>query len=161
MNHGRLQAGKLQFHDDSKGALTVCLKGYMTVEASLVMPIVLMLCFLILLTAFFLYNRCAVSQDLYLLSFRGSRLTYAEENYGEVIYSIAKDAEVDTAYLTERLSDRQGYYPFFHSTDYGVHTGEAVTLYASGYGGTLAMQKKAERINIMQLSAESRSANGK
>lgn len=56
--------------------------GYMTVEASFLMPMVLFLYLLIILCGFFLYNRCIISQDNYLLAFRGSRFTEASDNYG-------------------------------------------------------------------------------
>ena len=62
------------------------LKGYLTVEASFVMPLVIFLYLLIILCGFLLYNRCIISQNDYLVAFRGSRFTEAGINYGEVIY---------------------------------------------------------------------------
>lgn len=48
------------------------LNGYFTVEASLIIPtVILLIAFLFYLT-FFLYNRCVLSQDAYVLAFRGS-----------------------------------------------------------------------------------------
>lgn len=46
--------------------------GFFTVEAAVIVPLTIFLfCFLFYLT-FYLYNRCVVSQDAYLLAFRGS-----------------------------------------------------------------------------------------
>ena len=61
-------------------------KGYLSLEASMILPIVLFLYFLIILAALYLYCRCAISQDTFLLCVRAERFTYGENNYGEVIY---------------------------------------------------------------------------
>ncbi len=47
-------------------------KGYFTVEASLVMPLVIFLIGFIFYLTFYLYNRCVIAQDTYALAFRGS-----------------------------------------------------------------------------------------
>lgn len=47
-------------------------KAYFTVEMSLVFPIVLFIMVLLIHFAFFLYGRCLLSQDTYLLAFRAS-----------------------------------------------------------------------------------------
>ncbi len=47
-------------------------EGYFTVEASLVMPLVIFLIGFIFYLTFYLYNRCAIAQDTYVLAFRGS-----------------------------------------------------------------------------------------
>lgn len=64
--------------------------GYFTVEVSFVMPVVLFLYFVILTSALFLYSRCTVSQDCFLIGMRGARFTWAKEDYGEVIYGDEK-----------------------------------------------------------------------
>lgn len=46
--------------------------AYFTVEAAMIMPVVLMLLAFIFHLTFYMYNRCVVSQDTYLLAFRGS-----------------------------------------------------------------------------------------
>lgn len=48
------------------------LKGYFTVEATLVFPIVLMSVVLVIRILFFQYNRCLMEQDIGVLAFRGS-----------------------------------------------------------------------------------------
>ena len=89
--------------------------GYLTVEASFVMPIVLFLYLLVILLAFFLYNRCVISQDLYILALRGSRFTDHGSFYGEVIYGDMAEKGTDTDYLRETLADRLQYYRFMIS----------------------------------------------
>ena len=46
--------------------------GYFSVEASMIIPLVIFLFSFLLYLTFYLYNRCVVSQDVYLLAFRGS-----------------------------------------------------------------------------------------
>ncbi len=41
-------------------------------EASMVMPVVILLIGMVFYLTFYLYNRCVVAQDTYLLAFRGS-----------------------------------------------------------------------------------------
>ncbi|MDE6202091.1 MAG: pilus assembly protein, partial [Lachnospiraceae bacterium] len=61
-------------------------KGYFTIEAALIMPLILFLYVIIILTALFLYCRCAISQDNFLLGMRAAGFSYGEDNYGEIIY---------------------------------------------------------------------------
>jgi hypothetical protein len=48
------------------------ISAYMTVEASLIMPMVLCICVILIYVSFFLYDRCCFSQDAYVLCFRES-----------------------------------------------------------------------------------------
>lgn len=48
------------------------LKGYFTVEATLVMPIVVCIMALLCYLGFFMYNRCLLEQDAYRIGLRGS-----------------------------------------------------------------------------------------
>lgn len=126
-------------------------KGYLTVEASFVMPIVLFLYLLVILLAFFLYNRCVISQDLYLLALRGSRFTDRSSLYGEVIYGEMEEKEVNTDYLQEALTDRLQYYPFYRQQEGNIHTDDGdIEIETSGYGGTLTVNKRLERLNIRE-----------
>ena len=86
--------------------------GYLTVEASFLMPMVLFLYMLVILCGFYLYNRCVISQDNYLLAFRGSRFTDAAENYGEVIYGETEETDPDESYLKSRMAKKASLYPF-------------------------------------------------
>lgn len=66
--------------------------GYFTIEAAFILPIVLFIYLVIILSAMFLYCRCVISQDEFLLSMRGGRLTLGEEKYGEAIYGSEAEA---------------------------------------------------------------------
>lgn len=46
--------------------------GYLTVEASLIMPIVLYVCIAIIYLGFFQYDRCLMRQDAYRAALKGS-----------------------------------------------------------------------------------------
>lgn len=48
------------------------LHGYMTVEAALILPIVLCIYTLLIYTGYYLYNRCVATQDAYVLCYRES-----------------------------------------------------------------------------------------
>ncbi len=62
------------------------IKGYMTIEASFIMPMVFMLFLLIIMSAFFQFKRCVTSQNNYLTNFRASRRMIVNDDYGEVLY---------------------------------------------------------------------------
>lgn len=47
-------------------------EAYFTVEAALVIPVVLCMIVMIIYLSFYLYDRCILAQDLYLLSYRQS-----------------------------------------------------------------------------------------
>ncbi|MDE7015528.1 MAG: pilus assembly protein, partial [Kineothrix sp.] len=51
--------------DGLKGIKCKKAEGYFTVEASLVMPLVIFLIGFIFYLTFYLYNRCAIAQDTY------------------------------------------------------------------------------------------------
>lgn len=71
-------------------------KGYFTVEASLVMPLVIFLIGFVFYLTFYLYNRCVIAQDTYVLAFRGSLCSNfcCEKNPEEVRqFIVGKSAE--------------------------------------------------------------------
>lgn len=126
-------------------------KGYMTVEAAYVMPIVLFLYVLILTAAFSLYDRCVTSQDFYVLALRGSRFTVADENYGEVIYGNRQETDGIRSYLTDRLNRRRSYSFYRRKEAAKIKTeGNTVCIFSSGTSGALFMKKEAERINPVE-----------
>lgn len=47
-------------------------KGSFTIEASIIIPIIIMITVMIIYVSFFLYNRCIISQKSYIVAFRGS-----------------------------------------------------------------------------------------
>lgn len=85
--------------------------GYLTVEASFIMPMVLFLYLAVLTAALFLYGRCTVSQDCFLLSMRGACFTWAAEDYGEVIYGNEKFSNLQKeTYMLDRWKKRGRHY---------------------------------------------------
>lgn len=126
--------------------------GYLTVEASLIMPVVLFLYLLIILCGFFLYDRCMISQDNYLLAFRGSRFTEASENYGEVIYGEMGSKDVNEAYIRNRMLRKAKVYPFYTPEEEKAgKEGNEVVISSVGYRGTLDITKRAGRLNLMEI----------
>lgn len=126
--------------------------GYLTVEAAFIMPVVLFLYLLVILCGFYLYNRCVMSQDGYLLVLRGSRFTNAGPDYGEVIYGNMDDKGPDRQYMEERLLYKSGFYPFCHMEIQEISICEdMLSLQITGYGGALEIEKKTERLNITEI----------
>lgn len=79
--------------------------AYFSLEASLVMSVVIMLIIALLYLVFFFYDKCLIAQDIYLLAFRGTRMTGYESGGIEIIYG-KSDVIEDTAiegYLEERM----------------------------------------------------------
>ena len=50
------------------------LTAYMTVEASVIIPLAMMIFAIIILVTFFLYNHCVVRQSVYIAALRGQQL---------------------------------------------------------------------------------------
>lgn len=126
--------------------------GYLTVEASFILPIVLFLYLLIVLCGFYLYNRCVISQDNYLIALRGSRFTQAGSNYGEVIYGNMDGVSPDRQYLEHRLAYKSQFYPFCYAESKKISIyRDSISVLITGYKGTLNIRKKAERLNIIKI----------
>lgn len=133
------------------------LKGYMTVEASFIVPLVLVLYVLIIVGGFFLYDRCVMSQDQYLLAFRGSRFTYGAENIGEVIYGEMVVGVFDRQYVEERVSYKQSFYPLFEKGEVAAGISEnEVSVYGRGFRGLLEIRKNAKQLNLLEIVREKR-----
>lgn len=132
--------------------------GYLTVEASLIMPLVILIYLLMILCGFYLYNRCVISQDNYLLAFRGSRFTDAGNNYGEVIYGeMGQDDDRNHQYILERMEYKSRLYPFCNvNQQKAEETGNKMVVTTSGYKGTLMIKKEAEKINILEIVRKAR-----
>ena len=133
-------------------------KGYFTVEASFVMPIVLFLYLLIILVALFLYCRCAISQDNFLLAMRGAEFTKAEENYGEIIYGEAGSSQWQAEpYVQERLNLKRKYYPFFPSAGGSYEeNGKSVFVQTAQKGSGLPITKEVQKLNPVEVIREGR-----
>lgn len=64
------------------------LEGYMTVEATLIILIVLYVCIFIIYSGFFLYDRCVIKQDAYRAVLRASSI-YRQDS--QAVYNTAWD----------------------------------------------------------------------
>ncbi len=111
-------------------------KGYFTVEAAFIMPIVLFLYLLIILAALFLYCRCAISQDDFLIGTRAGRFTWGEDNYGEVIYGGEDGLWQAEDYAVTRLSRKRAFYPFFPSLDGECRVDQGNVMVKTGQKGS-------------------------
>lgn len=132
------------------------LKGYLTLEASYVMPIVLLLYVLIILSGFYLYDRCVISQNNSLLALRGSRFTDAADNYGEVIYGDMEMGSCDESYLLTRLDYKERFYPFYTSVGKSASIQDGKIVIATEGIYDLKITKKAEQINPIEIIREVR-----
>ncbi len=134
------------------------LNGYFTVEASLVMPLVLFLYVLIIVSGIFLYDRCVMSQDMYLIAFRGSRFSNSAPEYGEVIYAKEKDEKFCRQYIREKIYYKQRFYPLFEGGTCTVAIKNAeVSVYGSGFRELLMIQKDVVRTDLFELIKKKRS----
>lgn len=134
--------------------------GYLTVEAAFIMPVILLLYLILIVCGFYLYNRCVISQDSYLVAFRGSRFTNFGPDYGEVIYGNMGDKDSGKEYMESRLSYKSGLYPFCHIELQEINTGKDIlTIRITGYQGALEIEKKAEYLNIIDIVERTRNKN--
>lgn len=134
------------------------LKGYFSIEASFILPMVLFLYLMIILAALFMYCRCAISQDTFLLSMRAGRFTYGENEYGEVIYGEEKPEKwtVDD-YIQERLRLRKNRYPFYPYAGGTYETDtESVNVRIWDKGYEELLNKQTQKINPVRLIRERR-----
>ena len=128
------------------------LNGYLTVEASFVVPLVLFLYLLIIVAGIFLYDRCVMSQDMYLIVFRGSRFSYSAPDYGEVIYAEKMESSHCRQYVEEKVFYKQKFYPLFEKGTCVAEISETkVSVYGSGFRNILKMQKEAARCDVFEI----------
>lgn len=82
--------------------------GFLTIEASLLIPLILGIYLFLLFTSFYLYNECVLQQDIYVIGLRGSRFTDWEDGYGEVIYGdiSMREQEEITYYIENKIMHR-------------------------------------------------------
>lgn len=132
--------------------------GYLTVEAAFVMPVVLFLYLTFIVCGFYLYNRCVISQDGYLMAFRGSHFTGFGTDYGEIIYGSMGNGNSAEEYVKSRLSYKSERYPFCRMELQEVKaTGDSLFIRITGYRGTLEIKKRAECFNIINIVERTRS----
>lgn len=133
-------------------------KGYFSIEASIIMPIVLFLYLMIILAALYMYCRCAISQDTFLLGMRAGSFTYGEDGYGEVIYGGdgMKEWSVHT-YVNERLERQKKSYPFFPYTEKSFERDEkSVCIQTVNTRNGKVMRKQVKRYNPVEMIREGR-----
>ena len=78
----------------------------MTLEASLIMPLVLYVCIFIIYAGFYQYDRCIMQQDIYRAALRGSSLYGADqsEKYraaADMMADLTKDNYIAAEYRYE------------------------------------------------------------
>lgn len=133
------------------------LKGSFSLEASFIMPMVLLLYLLIILAALFLYCRCAISQDTFLLCMRAERFTYGETDYGEVIYGEEKTNWLPDDYVLERLEQKRSTYPGYASFGGECRiTEEDVAVEVRERGLENPIIKRMRKINPIDIIREGR-----
>ncbi|MCL2717869.1 MAG: pilus assembly protein [Lachnospiraceae bacterium] len=93
------------------------LNAYMTIEASLIIPLVIGIYFLLIFTSFYLYTKCVLTQNTYIRCYRAGIFTYWEDGYGEVSYHdlARRNASEAKEYLKSRNDFSK--YPFFDLLD--------------------------------------------
>lgn len=133
-------------------------KGYFTIEAAFIMPFILFLYLMIILAALFLYCRCAISQDNFLLGMRASVFSYGAEDYGEAIYS-EKESGLwrPDNYVQERLVRKRTSYPFF-STENSIYKNEHENIWVQTRqkGSKIPITKSVQKINPVEIIREGR-----
>lgn len=133
------------------------IKGSFSLEASMILPIVLFLYLMIILAALFLYCRCAISQDTFLLNMRAGRFTYGENNYGEVIYGEEENNWSPEGYISKRYEWKKSTYPGYPPTGIKCQVTEADAFVAVWEKGLKApIIKKVQRVNPVKLIREGR-----
>lgn len=134
-------------------------EGYFVVEAVYLIPIVLLLYFLVIVSGFYLYDRCVISQDSYLLAFRAGHFTDSAENYGEIIYADMPE-EIDESYIKDRFSYRLNVYPYLGAGEVTANLqNEEVIVTVSGFGGLLSVKKTVLRQNPIKIIRSVRREN--
>ncbi len=133
-------------------------KGYFTIEASFIMPVVLVLYLMIILAALFLYCRCVISQDNFLLGMRAARFTWGEEGYGEVFYGdCGKNAWNAEQYVQTRLAQRKRYYPLYPTESGVCRISEGCVLVETGQKGSRdKIAKNVQALNPVNIIREGR-----
>ena len=133
-------------------------KGYFTVEASFILPLVLFLYLLIILAALFLYCRCIIAHDFLLRGSLGVRFSGGGTGYGEVIYGTEEaDNWRAKEYVEERMPGRRKYYPYFGTTEGTFEEGkEKVVVRAVQRGSAKSIRKELYKVNPIEIVRERR-----
>ena len=137
------------------------IKGFMTVEASFLMPLILFLYLAILWAALILYDRCTLSQNCFLLVMRGANFTRAGENYGEVIYGDAEFTGKDKEnYITDRWQKQNRLYVGRQERQMQcIANNISVRITVDDKGIGQRINKKADILNPVKQVREGRKKN--
>lgn len=128
-------------------------------EAVYLIPIVLLLYFLIIVSGFYLYDRCVISQNCYLLAFRAGHFSDSAENYGEVIYADIPE-EIDISYIRDRFSYQSDFYPYLGEGELEIKVqGEEVEVSVFGFNQLLSVSKSVLRQNPLKVIGSVRRKN--
>lgn len=120
------------------------------------MPMVLFLYLLILLASLFLYCRCVISQDLFLLALRTQRFSEARPGYGEVIYGQERKLSKE-GYFTERMQKKNRAYPVYRAERYGLREeGEELCLWAREGSSKTVIMIRVKNINPVRIIRKER-----
>ncbi len=132
--------------------------GYLTIEASFILPVVLFLYLLIILAALFLYCRCVISQDNFLLGMRAGKFTWGEKHYGQVIYGGEQDNSWSAEnYVQERLAYKRSFYPFYPSQGGVCQVRKEDVLVRTGQKGSVnQIVKNVQRADPIEIIREGR-----
>ena len=92
-------------------------QAYMTLEASFIVPVAVMICVLVIMYLFYMYNNCVVYQDCYIAALRGSQImdastsevrnkviAYADELLDNQIYQYSRQPVVEVGLMSVKVS---------------------------------------------------------
>lgn len=94
--------------------------GYLTLEATFIIFIIVMLYVFLITTSFYLYDRCLLNQDTYLLAFRANVFTDAEESYGEIVYGRKEKRFNSNDYVQSRIQRLMSKYPLYREREHSI-----------------------------------------
>lgn len=127
------------------------IRGFFTVEAVYLVPIILLLYVLVIVGGFYLYDRCVISQDCYLLAFRTGQFTDSAANYGKIIYADLTE-EFDESYVRERFAYKSKFYPYSVDLKYRVYKkNEVMNISVSGFQNLLSVKKSVPCLNPIKI----------
>lgn len=75
--------------------------GYLTLEAEMILPIIILLYYLIIIVSVRMFDLCTDSQKEYYEGIRKARFTYETDYYKEIIYGMLgeKNMEAEDYYI--------------------------------------------------------------
>lgn len=127
------------------------IRGYFTLEAVYLVPIILLLYALVIMGGFYLYDRCVISQDCYLLAFRAGQFTDSAVNYGKIIYADMTE-EFDERYVRERFAYKSKFYPYSMDLKCRVNKkNEVVNISVSAFRNLLSVKKSVPCLNPIKI----------